>query len=121
MLLPEMQNTALTVVATTGPEELVIGAAAMTGSCRTQPLTGPGVALEVIKPCRRRGVAKAFIGTLETTARQMFAAEAIYAAKRVDEGSEEMEHWQRLGFSAVDTVEEHALPIEQFEPRLGPI
>jgi N-acetylglutamate synthase-like GNAT family acetyltransferase len=121
MLLPEVRNAAMSIIATGSKPELVIGAAAMTQSCRTQPLKGPGVAIEVIAPCRRQGVGTRLLAGLEAAARQVSAADALYAAARVDEDTAKMQSWQWLGFSAVDSVEEHVLPIEQFEPRLGPL
>ena len=121
MLLPGLRNGAEYFVAVEDEHQLVIGAAAMTQSCRTQPLTGPGVALEVVEPCRRRGIATNLLGKLENAAHQFFAASALYAAKRVEHGSVEMQRWEWLGFRAEDSVEEHVLPIEQFELRLGPL
>jgi hypothetical protein len=32
-----------------------------------------------------------------------------------------MRQWQRFGFTPCATVEEHVLPLEKFEPRLGPL
>jgi hypothetical protein len=48
-------------------------------------------------------------------------AKALYSAKRVELGSEEMRSWQRFEFTTCATVEEHVLPLAQFEPRLGPL
>ena len=121
MLLPELRNGAEHFVAVDGQHQLVIGAAAATQSCRTQPLTGPGVALAVIEPCRRQGIATGLLTHLENAAQQTFDASALYAAKRVEQGSAEMQGWQWLGFVPIDTVEEHVLPVEQFELRLGPL
>ena len=121
MLLPELRHGAEHFVAVDGQHQLVIGAAAATRSCRTQPLTGPGVALAVIEPCRRQGIATGLLTHLENAAQQTFDASALYAAKRVEQDSAEMQGWQWLGFTPVDTVEEHVLPIEQFELRLGPL
>src|SRR4051812_12962460 len=119
MLLPELRNPAPTLVALSCQTELVIGAAAMTQTCRTQPLKGPGVAVEVIGPCRRRRIATSLLAGIENAARLAFAADALYAASRVDEGTAEMHGWQCLGFTVADTVEEHVLSIDEFEPRLG--
>src|SRR4051812_3800726 len=121
MLLPELRNPGIALVAISCQHELVIGAAAMTQTCRTQPQKGPGVAVEVIEPCRRRGIATSLLAGLEEAARQAFAADALYAARRVDEGTAEMQGCLWLGFTVADMVEEHVLPIEQFEPRLAPL
>jgi N-acetylglutamate synthase-like GNAT family acetyltransferase len=121
MLLSELRQWAAIFVAIDCQQQLIIGAAAMTSSCRSEPIRGPGVALEVIEPCRRRGVAKCLLAQLEKAARQTFDAKGLYAAKRVDEDSAEMHRWRWLGFQATDMVEDHVLPIEQFESRLGPL
>ncbi len=121
MLLPKMSQSATCLLAIDRHQHLVIGAAAMTSSCRNQPLLGPGVAIEVIPPCRRHGVGTTLVAGLEHLARQAFAATALYSAQRVDQDSAALEGWQRLGFTPLDTVEEHVLPVDQFEPRLGPL
>lgn len=121
MLLPELRNGLQSFVAIDGEHRLVIGAASLTQSCRTTPVVGPGVALEVIAPCRRHGVATALLKYLERAAAQSFGASALYATKRVDQASVESRGWQWLGFSPVDTVEEHNLPTDRIEAKLGPL
>lgn len=121
MLLPELRNGAAYFVAVENEQQLVIGAAGMTQTCRATPNIGPGVAVEVIEACRGHGVATSLLAKLENAAHQFFAATALYAAKRVEPGSVEMQGWEWLGFKADDSVEEHVLPIEEFETRLGPI
>ncbi len=118
MLLPEMREAAIHFVSVDGKHQLVIGAAAATRSCRQQPLTGPGVSLRVIEPCRRNGIATNLLRHIEQTARAA-GAKALYAAQRVDQGSVEMHAWERLGFTRSETVEEHLLPVNQIEARLG--
>ena len=118
MLLPEMQEAAAFFVAIDGKHRLVIGAGAATRSSRRQPLVGPGVALRVIEPCRRSGVATALLQHLESAAKAA-GAKALYGARRVDEGSAEMRGWEWLGFTPRETVEEHTLPIDEIESRLG--
>ena len=48
-------------------------------------------------------------------------AEALYAANKVDLGSDEMQAWAALGFSPCEKVEHHELPLDQFEPQLAPL
>ena len=120
MLLPEMQDAAVKLVAVDGQHQLVVGAAAATRSCRQQPLPGPGVSLRVIEPCRRHGIATNLLRHLERAA-QTAGAKALYGAKRVEEGSHEMCGWEWLGFAPGESVEEHVLPIAQIEGRLGPL
>ena len=118
MLLPEIRDAAISLVAVDGEHQLVIGAVAATGSCRLQPLPGPGVSLRVIEPCRRHGVATSLLRQLERDA-QATGAKALYAAKRVEQGSDEMRGWEWLGFTPCESVEEHVLPIAQIEQTLG--
>lgn len=120
MLLPELPDAAVNLVAVDGEHQLVIGAAAATRSSRPQPLAGPGIAVRVIEPCRRHGVGASLLAHLERAA-PLGHAKAFYGAKRVDHGSSEMRGWEWLGFKACETVEEHALPLEQIESSLGPL
>jgi N-acetylglutamate synthase-like GNAT family acetyltransferase len=121
MLLPELQNGAEYFVAVDGQHGLVVGAAGMTQSCRTQPLMGPGVSLEVIEPCRRNGIATALLANLERAAVRTFEAAALYAKTRVEKDSLESRGWQWLGFTPVETVQAHHLPTEHIEAKLGPL
>jgi hypothetical protein len=57
---------------------------------------------------------------LEQAAR-MAGADALYAAKRVEQNGEEFRGWEWLGFAPCETVEEHVLPIARIESRLGPL
>jgi GNAT superfamily N-acetyltransferase len=118
MLFPEMDDTSVSLVAVDKEHRLVIGAAAATQSRRRQPLEGPGVAIHVIAPCRRQGVARHLLRNLEIAA-QARGAKALYAAARVEQGGMEMRGWQWLGFSPVESVQEHVLPIAEFEGKLG--
>lgn len=121
MLLPQLREDAAYLVAVEGKRRRVIGAAGMTQSCRPQPFPGPGILIEVIEPCRRHGVGRALLSGIKELARQAFHAEVLYAAHRVELGSEEMERWKWMHFVPIETVQEHSLPIEQFELRLGPV
>jgi GNAT superfamily N-acetyltransferase len=121
MILPELRNGGAYIVAIDRRSQLVVGAAAITASCRTEPVVGPGVSLEVIEPCRRNGIATALLTQLERAAEQAFGAVALYAAQRVEQGGIAAQGWQWLGFEPFDTVEEHTLPVDQFEAWLGPL
>jgi len=121
MLLPELRNGGAYCVAVDGRNQLVVGAAAMTASCRTEPVVGPGIGVEVIEPCRRHGIATALLTNLERAATKMFGAGALYAGNRVAQGSMESQAWQWLGFTPADTVETHDLSTEQIEAKLGPL
>jgi N-acetylglutamate synthase-like GNAT family acetyltransferase len=120
MLLPDMRDTAVQFVAIDGRHQLVIGAAMATRAFRRQPRIGPGVAVHVIKPCRQHGIGKNLIGTLSAFAKRA-GANAMYAAKRVGLDGSEMKGWTSLGFEACETVEQHLLPLTQFEPQLAPL
>jgi GNAT superfamily N-acetyltransferase len=121
MLLPELRNGLQSFVAIDGEHQVAIGAAAITQSCRTTPVVGPGVAFEVIAPCRRHGIATALLEHLERVAAQAFRAEALYATTRVEPESAESQGWQWLGFQPLDTVESHNLPTSSIEAKLGPL
>jgi hypothetical protein len=46
-------------------------------------------------------------------------AKALYAAKRVELDGDEMRGWQWLGFAPIESVEEHVMPVDHVEARLG--
>lgn len=120
MMLPEAPAGAERWIAVERDRGLAIGAAALNPALRTAPLLGPGVMIHVIPPCRGVGVGSALRAQLETHARRN-DWQALYATQRVESDSEEMHRWQRLGFDVCETVEEHELPLDQFEPRLAPV
>lgn len=121
MLLPALRNRSTYFVVVDGQQQLVIGAAALTASCRTEPIAGPGIAIEVIEPCRRQGIAAALLGHLERAAVQIFDAKALYASQRVARDSVDAERWSWLGFVPATSVEEHDLPTAGFEAELRPL
>ncbi len=121
MLLPDLRNGSAYFVAVDGRNQLPIGAAALSASCRTEPIVGPGIAIEVIEPCRRQGIATALLNHLERAAAQVFDAKALYAARRVERDSEFAQRWRWLGFMPVASVEDHDLPTEGFEEELTPL
>jgi N-acetylglutamate synthase-like GNAT family acetyltransferase len=120
MLIPELHDTAAAFIALDGKHKLVVGAAAMTRSARRQPLVGPGIAVHVISPCRGHGIATSLVRHSEAASRALGYG-ALYAARRVVDRSDDMNAWQRLGFTACGTVQEHLLPLAQFEPRIAPL
>jgi GNAT superfamily N-acetyltransferase len=120
MLLPELRDAAAGFVAVDNKHGLIVGAVAATRLARSQPFVGPGVSVHVIEPCRGHGIGTALVRDLETAARRAGAA-ALYAARRALEGSDEMRGWVSLGFVPCETVQEHTLPLDQFEPQLAPL
>ncbi len=120
MLLPAMPQGSHALVAIDGAHGLVVGAAALTGVMRPLPLPGPGLMIHTIPPCRGQGVASALCKSAAAVARTQ-AAQALYAAQRVEFDGPEMEAWRRLGFEVCETVEEHEAPVAQFELRLAPL
>jgi hypothetical protein len=54
-------------------------------------------------------------------AAQSAGAKALYAARRVEQPSQEMRGWEWLGFRSCETVQEHVLPVAQIEARLRPL
>lgn len=120
MLLPGLRDAAVHLVAVDGEHQLVIGAAAASRSNRPQPLVGPGIALHVIEPCRHNGVGKSLLSQL-VRAMHGTSAKALYAAKRVEQDSQDAQRWLALGFKPCESVIEHLLPLDEFEPRLAPL
>jgi GNAT superfamily N-acetyltransferase len=120
MLLPELRDLALSFVAVNGQHQLVVGAAAAARAYRQHPLPGPGIAIRVIEPCRRRGIGTNLLQHLMRTV-HAHGAKALYAANRVPLETPEMQAWKSLGFIPCETVEEHTLPLAEFEPRLAPL
>ena len=120
MLVPDMPEGGDRFVAVDPTCGLVIGAAVATRAWRMKDRAGPGVAVHVIEPCRRCGVAKALLDNLLGNAARR-GAPALYAIRRVEMDSPAMRGWQWLGFSVCETVEEHDLPIASVEARLSSI
>jgi hypothetical protein len=118
MLLPGLNRPAISFVAVDKQHQLVIGAAASTRRFRPTPLPGPGIDLHVIEPCRRNGIGRDLLVQLGLMAHSAGAA-ALYAASRVEEHSEQMLGWQRLGFTPCQTIEQHRLSLAPLEPQLG--
>ncbi len=108
------------LVAECGQPSQIVAAAGLTRAQRPKPPIGPGVALHVIEPCRRRGIGTALLERLIARAAAQ-SAEALYATQQVELGSEEMCGWEALGFAPCETVEHHELPLEEFEPQLAPL
>jgi hypothetical protein len=51
----------------------------------------------------------------------MFDARALYAASRVEDGSEAVQGWRWLGFEPIEKVEDHELPTAGFDLELSPL
>lgn len=120
MLLPAVSADASYFVAEDGMHGLVIVAAAVTNTCRPASLPGPGVMIHVIAPCRNYGIGSELCDASMREARSR-GMQAIYAARKSPEESEETLGWRRLGFTPCETVEEHQMPLDQFVPRLEPL
>jgi hypothetical protein len=120
MLLPHVTNTAAAFVAIDLKSDLVLGAGVVTSRWRPQPLPGPGVDIEVVEPYQQSGIAHELLGHVEAAAR-IGGAQALYGTTRVVQGSEAERNWWSLGFSSCETVREHVMPLDQFEPRLAPL
>lgn len=108
------------LVAECGQPPRIVAVAGLTRSQRPKPLVGPGVALHVIEPCRRRGIGRALLARLAASAAENGAA-ALYATRKVELDGEEMRAWAALGFSPCETVEYHEMPLDAFEPQLAPL
>lgn len=121
MLLPaESSALSYCLIAESGDPPQIIGAAGITQVLRPRPLAGPGVAVHVIPPYRRHGVAGELIQKVAQYAAES-GAQAIYATQKVDSNSEEQQAWEALGFSVCETVLHHELPLIEFEVQLTPL
>jgi GNAT superfamily N-acetyltransferase len=97
MLLSGMAKPAVSFVAVDRRHGLVVGAAAASRALRRQSPVGPGVDVHVIPPARRCGIGRNLLVHLAAAARSGGAA-ALYGARRVEVGGEEMRAWERLRF-----------------------
>lgn len=120
MLLPEVTQPALRLVACDGQDGRVLGAAALLEAMRRRPPVGPGAMLHVIPPRRGEGIGRALVETLARAARER-NAEAIYAIRRVDAGSEHQRAWESLGFTPLEQVVEHEVYLIRVIERLTPL
>lgn len=121
MLMPaETDALSYCLVAETGDPPRIIGAAGITTSLRPEPLPGPGVAVHVIPPYRRCGVARDLIAELARQA-TISGFGALYATQKIDLDSDEMRAWKALGFTICETVKHHELPLDEFEVQLAPL
>lgn len=120
MLLPAVADAPVRLVAVSEPEGLVVGAGAITRSMRAKPPIGPGVAVHVIPPLRRRGMGSALLKQLKHQAAGS-TAEAFYAMQKVEAGTDEELGWRWLGFKPLETVVYHELPLDAIESRLAPL
>jgi GNAT superfamily N-acetyltransferase len=78
----------------------VIGAVAMAPLMRVKPLPGPKIALHVIEPWRRRGVARALRNVISNVAAAR-GAKALYAWTHLSPDSAEAQAWRAMQFDEV--------------------
>jgi GNAT superfamily N-acetyltransferase len=99
MLLPQafqFGSRSRSIVAAT-EEGLIVGAAAISDRRRSEPLSGPRVALHVVPPYRQRGIGRQLVEVCVRLAADEGAA-ALYAWQPMVAGGEEAGAWRRLGF-----------------------
>ncbi len=119
MLVPEAVHAADAFVACDDSGR-VVGAGVILGRFREKPLRGPGIGLHVIPTHRRQGTGTRLMESLLDAARKQ-GAEAVYAMRRVEEGSDEHRMWQHLGFTPAEKVLRHAIQSESIVSRLDPL
>ncbi|MCG8436364.1 MAG: GNAT family N-acetyltransferase, partial [Gammaproteobacteria bacterium] len=120
MLLPHLPGDTFSMVALDRKYGLIVGAASILKRVRSKPPIGPGIVIHVIEPCRRTGIATALLEEMAKITKT-HGGEALYAIQKAEVGSAEMQAWEWLKFKSLETVEEHVLPLDQFEPRLIPL
>lgn len=122
LLLPEAihhGSNADLVVATVGEPPRVVGAAAVSVRLRWSPVPGPRVAVHVIGPMRRRGVARRLLSHVETAARRISAA-AVYAWQPVEPGADAAQVWAGLGLDQCAVLQETRIDAARLEAYLTP-
>lgn len=120
MLLPQVGDASVRLVAVSEQDQRVVGAAAVSRSMRAKPPMGPGIALHVIPPWRRQGIGSSLLQEMISRLTAS-SAEAVYAMQKVEGGTEEEQGWLWLGFDPLETVVYHELPLTAIEARLAPL
>jgi GNAT superfamily N-acetyltransferase len=100
MLLPQavhFGSGSAVWVAESSADRRLVAAAALCPRLRSDPVQGARLALHVVPPWRRRGIARALVAQTGQIARR-FDATALFAWDCVQENSPALELWQKLGF-----------------------
>jgi GNAT superfamily N-acetyltransferase len=101
-------------------EQQIIAAAALSPRLRAEPTPGMRMAVHVIPPWRRRGIARALIDQLASIAHSA-GAKAIYAWNAIPPGGEIETCWRALGFIHANPVEVGIADLQRAEVYLRPI
>jgi GNAT superfamily N-acetyltransferase len=101
-------------------EQPIIAAAALSARIRSEPVPGMRIAVHVIPPWRRRGIARALIEQMVKIAHRS-GAKAIYAWNPVQPESEMEKCWRGLGFIHANPVEVGIIDLRRLENYLRPI
>ncbi len=113
-----------------GPHPRVIGAVATSASHRGAPIQWPRVAMHVISPLRRRGVATALLNAAAAAEAQRGLGTDIDGTPRpialaawslIEPNSPSVEIWQAIGFTGRATLAEHDVSLQAAEARLAPL
>jgi N-acetylglutamate synthase-like GNAT family acetyltransferase len=122
MLIPEAfhhGSGARAFVATAEDDQKVIGAAAISPRLRSEPVSGPRVALHVIPPFRRRGIASRLLASCACIAAGQGAA-ALYAWQPLLPDSAEARAYAALGFDRSVKVEQGRADVQKSYEYLKP-
>jgi len=114
MLLPEAfhhGSGTRAFVATADDDQKIIAAAAISPRLRSDPLSGPRVAIHVIPPFRRRGIGRRLLAACAHLAASEQAA-ALYAWKPLPPDSDDASAYAALGFKNSIRVEEGRADVE---------
>lgn len=113
-----------------GPHPRVIGAVATSASHRGAPIQWPRVAMHVISPLRRRGVATALLNAAAAAEAQRGLGRDIDGTPRpialaawslIEPNSPSVGIWQTMGFIGRARLAEHNVSLEAAEARLAPL
>jgi len=122
MLIPDAFHHgggARAIVATSSDGRHIIGAAAVSPRLRSDPVTGPRIALHVIPPFRRRGIGARLLAACAQVAAAERAA-ALYAWQPLLPESLEARAYAGIGFDRSIRVEEGRADVEKSYQYLKP-
>lgn len=123
ILLPQavhFASPATALVAEESGSARIIAAAAMTLRLGAEGLWGARVAVHVIPPRRRQGIATALLDTIQELVRPR-GAQALFAWEPIPAESQELAAWRMLGFNRVSVTHLDVAQLPRAEAYLRPL